>query len=283
MTTDFRILTARGDLRVSEIVRRSETIFTPPVAIGLVIGTFAAVPYIHLQLEARRRLYPHVPLLVHDDGSPKRDDLQRLCAEYGCEFECNDSRRPCNVGDVSCLLGGLLWAQRNGFDIIVKMSRRFIPLRDWTTELQELALASQYPTYSSFCKTYGLGFRSECVGMAVNEWVANRAHEHLAALAMAPERPFVEGALHQIAKRMADFRCRRAMQWDEIHGLRPDDRAGYAPWEFMGTDRHERYPQFLWHDWARADDYSQQAQQWDLPYTMEDFIDPNQGFGGMPE
>ena len=119
--------------------------------------------------------------------------------------------------------------------------------------------------------------------MAVNEWIAKRAHEHLAALAMAPERPFVEGALHQIAKRMADFRCRRAMQWDEIHGLRPHDRVGYAPWDFMGTDRHERYPQFLWHDWARADDYSQQAQQWDLPYTTEDFIDPNQGFGSMPE
>jgi cephalosporin hydroxylase len=87
MTLDFRILTARGELRVSEIVRRSDTIFTPPVAIGLMVGTFAAVPYIHLQLEARRRLYPHVPLLVHDDGSTKRDDLQRLCAEYGCEFE----------------------------------------------------------------------------------------------------------------------------------------------------------------------------------------------------
>jgi hypothetical protein len=165
----------------------------------------------------------------------------------------------------------------------VKMSRRFIPLRDWTTELRELALASQYPTYSSFCTSYGFGFRSECVGMAVHEWIANRAHEQLAALAMAPQVPFVEGALHEVAKRVADFRCRRAMQWDEIHGLRPDDRAGYAPWEFMGTDRHERYPQFLWHDWARADDYSQQAQQWDLPYTMEDFIDPNQGFGGMPE
>ena len=39
------------------------------------VGTFAAVPYIHLQLEARRRLYPHVPLLVHDDGSPVRAEV----------------------------------------------------------------------------------------------------------------------------------------------------------------------------------------------------------------
>jgi hypothetical protein len=52
MTLDFRIRTARGELRVSEIVRRSETIFTPPVAIGLIVGTFAAVPYIHLSRTA---------------------------------------------------------------------------------------------------------------------------------------------------------------------------------------------------------------------------------------
>jgi hypothetical protein len=51
----------------------------------------------------------------------------------------------------------------------------------------------------------------------------------------------------------------------------------------MGTDRHGRYNQFLWHNWAQADDYSQQAQQWDLPYAPEDFADPNQGFGGMSE
>lgn len=282
MTRDFRILTSRGELRVSDVVRRRERIFTPPVAIGLVIGTFAAVPYIHLQLEARRRFYSHVPLLVHDDASPKHHELRRLCAEYGCEFESNDSRRPYCVGDVSCLLGGLLWAEQNRFDIIVKMSRRFIPRTNWAAELQSLALASQYPTYSSFCKSYGFGFRSECVGMAVNEWIGNRAHEQLAMLAMAPHQPFVEGALHQIAKRMADFRCDRAIQWDEMRGPRPEDRAGYAPWDFMGTDRHERYPQFLWHDWAQPDDYAEQAQQWGLPYNWEDFSDPNQGFGGVP-
>jgi hypothetical protein len=282
MTRDFHILTERGELRVSDVRQRTEAIFAPPVSVGLVIGTFAAVPYIHLQLEVRRRFYPDIPALVHNDASPNGHELRRLCAEYGCEFETNDSRRPYCVGDVSCLLGGLLWAERNRFDIVVKMSRRFLPLLDWTSGLRELALASQYPTYSSSCKSFGFGFRSECVAMAVNEWIGNRAHEQLAALALAPGSPFVEGALHHMAKRLADFRCERAMRWDEERGLRPDDRNGYAPWDFMGFDRRERYPQFLWHDWAPPDEYHQQAQRWGLPYALDDFHDPNQGFGALP-
>jgi hypothetical protein len=36
---------------------------TPKIA--LVVGTFAAVPYVHLHLEARRRLYPDIGMLVH--------------------------------------------------------------------------------------------------------------------------------------------------------------------------------------------------------------------------
>jgi hypothetical protein len=282
MERDFRILTTRGELRVSQVLRRSVAIFTPPVAMGLVVGTFAAVPYVHLHLEARRRLYPHVPLLVHDDASPKQGELRRLCEEYGCEFESNDTRQPAFIGDISCLLGGLLWGQQNRLDIVVKMSRRFVPLVDWTAELQKLALASQYPTYSSLCKTYGFGFRSECVGMAVNEWIGNRGHEQLAMIAMATGSPFVEGVVHNIARRLAELRCEPALRWDEIVGSRPDDRNGYAPWDFMGTDRCERYPRFLWHNSANPSDYHELARQWGLPYGQDDFVDPNQGFGSVP-
>ena len=193
MTGDFRILTSGGGVRVSDVPQRPEAIFSSPLAVGLAVGTFAAVPYVRMHLEARRRLYPDVPLIVHDDASPNQRDLRRLCADYGCEFESTDARRPLCIGDVSCLLGGLLWAKHLGLDIVVKMSRRFVPLRDWSAELRELALVSQYPTYSNVCKTLGYGFRSECVGMTVNDWIGNRAHEQLAMIALSPGTPFVEG------------------------------------------------------------------------------------------
>jgi len=54
----------------------------PQPSVGLVIATFAAVPYEHSALESRCRNYPDVPALVHEDGSPEREQLVALCARY---------------------------------------------------------------------------------------------------------------------------------------------------------------------------------------------------------
>ncbi len=276
---DFRIMTSSGSYRVSEVLERTEVLFSKPPSIGVVIGTFAAVPYIHLHLEARQRFYPDIPLLVHDDASARWEELARLCEAYGCEFERNETRQPPCIGDVSAFLGGLLWGDRNGFDLVVKMSRRFLPLEDWGVGLRSLALDSQYATYCSHTESFGFGFRSECVAMAVQEWLRHRSHHELAIIALTPEMPFVEAAVHNIARRLATFRSGHAIRWDEEHGPRPKDRDGFAPWPFMGTDRCRRYPQFLWHDSATAEDYHQLALSWGLDYRCEDFADPNQGAG----
>jgi len=279
MSGDFRIMTSDGSYQVSQVIERAEVLFSNPPSVGLVVGTFAAVPYIHLHLEARRRFYPDTPLLVHDDASPQGDDLARLCAEYGGEFESNESRQPPCIGDISVFLGGLLWGERNGLDLVVKMSRRFLPLEDWVSGLRELALDSQYATYCSHTETFQFGFRSECVGMAVREWQAHRIHHELAAIALAPGMPFVEGVVHNLARRLALSRSERAVRWDEEHGPRPNDRDGFAPWPFMGIDRCRKYPQFLWHDSATPEDYHQLAVAWGLNYSRADFEDPNQGAG----
>ena len=276
---DFCIVSDDGATRVSEVLGRPDRIFARPPRVGLVVGTFASVPYVHLHLESRRRHYPEVPLLVHDDASPRREELRRLCGEYGCDFESNASRRrPC-VGDVSCFLGGLLWAGRGRLDLLVKMSRRFLPLADWAADLRGLASASQYPTYCNHTESFGFGFRTECVGMAVDAWLAHRIHEELALMALAGDSPFVEGAIHVIARRLAGFRCEAARRWDERRGARPADRDGYAPWDFMGTDRCTRYPGYLWHDSAAPRDYHRLAASWGLGYAEADFLDPNQGAG----
>jgi hypothetical protein len=276
---DFRILADGKTQTVSQLIDRPEPIFPAPPRVGLVIGTFASVPYIHLQLEARRRFYPDTPLLVHDDASPQRDELARLCSEYGGEFESNDERQPPCIGDVSCFLGGLLWAERNGIDLLVKLSRRFVPLVDWVPDLQELAYRSQYPTYCAHTTTFGFGFRSESVGMAVRTWIDYRLHEDLAALALEPGMPFVEGVIHDFARRLAKFRCRAARAWDDEVGHRPPDRNGYAHWPFLGDDRCTPYPGYLWHDSASPHDYHRQSRIWGLPYELHDFEDPNQGAG----
>src|SRR4051812_17433137 len=105
------------------VIRPEAThLFRDEPRVGMVVGTFAAVPYIHLQLEARRRFYPGVPLLVHDDGSHRVADLRKLCARYGCDFEHNERRQPPCVGDLTAFVGGLLWADARGLDLLVKVS-----------------------------------------------------------------------------------------------------------------------------------------------------------------
>ena len=270
-------------VELCSVAATDAALFAGPLRVGVVIGTFAAVPYIHLHLEAWRRLYPHAALLVHDDASPHAGRLAELCAEYGAEFERNTERCPPCKGDLTAFVGGLLWARERGLDLLVKLSRRFVPLTDWTASLSELALDSHYATYCAWTTTFNFGFRSECVGLAVAEWFRLNLVAELASRVLAPGEPFVEGFVHDLARRAAGLNHRRAREYDARIGARPADRNGYAVWPWMGTDRCARNDRFLWHDAATPADYHALGKRWGLRYDVGEFRDPNGGFGARGE
>lgn len=243
--------------------------------VGIVVGTFAAVPYVHLQLEARRRFYPDVPLLVHDDGSHRSDELDRLCRRYGCDFEHNEERHlPC-VGDLTAFLGGLVWAKARQLDVLLKVSRRWVFLTDWTASLKSLAVQSQYATLCSYTTTFNFGFRTECLAMAVAVWTSPELLDDVSCVIRRGTNVFVEAYLHEFARGFERRNCAPADVWRQAHPM-PEDRTGYALWTLMGTDRCERSPFFLWHDWCQPEDYYAVARAWELPYSLDDFADPNQ-------
>lgn len=256
----------------------TERRFSDPPRLGVVIGTFAAVPYIHLQLEARRRLFPGVPILVHDDGSHQAAEIQRLCREYGADFETNTQRQPPSVGDLTAFVGGLWWAMERQLDLLVKVSRRWLFLTNWTESLRDLALQSQYATFSSYTTTFGFGFRTECLGMAVSTWGRRDFLRAALDVIHRGETVFVEAWVHDFARQFERENGSVSQAWRRSHPS-PPDRNGYALWTLMGTDRCERSPYFLWHDSCNPDDYWVQSKAWDLPYTRNDFLDPNQGRG----
>lgn len=237
--------------------------------IGIVVGTFAAVPYIHMHLEARKRLYPDCPILIHDDCSDSLQTLNRLCSEYEADLSFSSIRHGHIIGDMVVFWSGLLWAKRQGIDILVKFSRRFIPLTDFRPSLTELAVRSQYATYSAECTAYGFGFRTEAMGMHVETWLSQ----------------------HQIA----DFR-RRTKDNDMLNGLPesffhtwaanvhpPCDanklyekqnkpkHGAYGNWHYLGNSRNIKYPHFLWHNSSTIRDYAMQAKEWGLSYEGRDF------------
>jgi predicted O-methyltransferase YrrM len=255
-------------------------LYRRPPRVAMVIGTYAAVPYVHLQLEARRRFFSHVPVLTHDDASSKRDELESLCREYGCDFETNTSRFPHHLGDLSAFFGGLRWAVDNEFDLLLKVSRRWVFLTDWTDSLSRLALESQYATFSNHTSAFDFGFRTECMAMAVKLWGTPQIFQSLAEHIHCGRHVFVEAYMHHLAVEIEKMKTPDSDRWRSNHPTE-DDRRGYAAWELMGTSRCSPEPigTHLWHDCHTPADYARVASDWGLPYTEADFVDANQGEG----
>jgi hypothetical protein len=246
--------------------------------VGIVIGTFAAVPYVHVALECRKRLYPDIPLLVNDDGSPEAPKLRALCRQYGAFLIVNKGRKRPGVGDVSAFVHGLEWAAPRKLEILVKLSRRFIPLYNWVPQLQELAWRTQYATYSNECRYFQYGFRTECMAMHVESWRHSEVFERMRELVRRNEPAFVEGFVHNLARAIHLHNCDANRDYERRYP-RPPDKDAYGLWDITGTDRTLRRPHVLWHDCDGGVDYNRIAKLLGLPYSTIDFEDANQGHG----
>ena len=241
---------------------------------ALVIGTYAAVPYIHLHLESRKRHYPDVPVLIHDDSSHKGERIKELCQQYGAAFISTPARQSASVGDISAISAGIKWAKSIGSKILVKMSRRFIPVSDWTRELGELEKTGHH-TFSNITRSFNYGFRTECVAMRIADW--EKVTDELDEVIQRKEGVFVEGYIHNKARQLNNSNP-DAQKWDEENARTPETNA-YAVWQFMGDDRCKQHPDFLWHNCHSPADYKKLSDEYGLDYRLEDFTDPNEGGG----
>ena len=229
--------------------------------VGVVIGTFGAVPYIHLQLESLRRFHPGTPCLVVDDGSPQRAELEKLCEEYGAEFIGREKRMGHIAGDLDVFLRGIEWAKAREIELLVKLSRRFIPSGPWIDELRELHELHNAPTYNARCERWGFGFRSECVAMCVADWehstgpiVNNIPKARLSYL-------LAEAVVHDCA----------GIAWRARNGNVPSehDHRGYIPWPFMGTSKAEKSTRYLWHETHSTKEYKDFGRALGIEVSMD--------------
>jgi hypothetical protein len=245
--------------------------------VGLVIGTYASIPYIHLQLEARKRFYPSVPVLVHDDGSPRWRDLHKLCREHGADAHLATTRTkpdPHILGDLSAFVQGLLWADRIGVDLLVKFSRRWVVLRDWVTELRDLAVSTQYQTYSNYCTSSGFGFRTECIAMHVPSWFGSGFIEESRDRISRGDLYLPEMYVHHWSDRVMQSACQTNCDFDRC--VTKDDPfdgclSGYGQWSLLGTDRRARRDHQLWHDSAGPGDYLMTGRSLGVDYHIDDW------------
>jgi glycosyltransferase involved in cell wall biosynthesis len=174
-----------------------------PPKIAVVIGTYGSPAYIRLQLESRKRFWPDAPVLIHDDDSPERDELMRICNEYGALYY-SPSKRSENVGDMAAVVKGIDWAHEISCDIVVKISRRFIIIHEWLDAFRTLAYSTQYPTYAGHCAEYLYPCRSECVAFHVDSWRSSESMQRMRTGIKNGENPngklTMEQWYHQQAK-----------------------------------------------------------------------------------
>lgn len=231
--------------------------------IGLVIGTYGGIPYIDLFLKIAQRLFPHIPVLVHDDSST--EPLESLVSQYSQEFITTNSRQGHGPGDVCVFVSGLKWAKDNKFDILVKMSRRFIPLFDWTISFKALAYQTQFFTYSNECKYFHFPIRSECLGMHVNSWY----NCNLQALVIP--NVDVEYNLHVFVKKLQELNCSPINKNYVYRNQKLNLPIDFGIWDEIGNNRMLKISNILWHDNCGEIDYYILAKEYGLNYTLDDF------------
>lgn len=244
-------------------------------SVGLVIGTFAAVPYIHVALESRRRNYPRLPVLVNDDCSPKRDELRALCSSYGAEFLSNERRLGWPTGDLWSFYNGFAWARRRNLKFLVKMSRRFIPLHNWLPDFRRLAFETRAATFGNECSQSGMRIRTECVGFDAERWSEFGAAQRIKRIADSlTANIWVERFIYNLS---LDVAARLRETGDTDHA--PTKNHPFEAWSLVPDNRGTPRPDVLWHNADRAFDYHRVAVLFELDYSFEDFADVNQGYG----
>jgi hypothetical protein len=154
---------------------------------------------------------------------------------------------------------------------LVKMSRRFIPLTDWVTDLTQLALASQYPTYANLCRFFSLPIRTECMAVAVGEWRSpDVAGEIRRFMLQNLEWTMAETYLVDFARKVESRRCDAARAWT-ARTPETSHLLGYATWDFVAPSRTQQSRNHLWHTANGPEAYAGAARNLGLSLGIEDF------------
>ena len=220
--------------------------------IGIVVGTQGAVSFIHLQLEQWRRINGDAHMLIHDDWSEDRARLIELCNHYGAEFMTTDKRYGHYAGDVLALKHGLEWAAANKFDMLFKLSRRFLPLVNFTDCVRDRPC--------DFLQVRdGNGIHTECYGIAVRSWYKPEVLASIDAYVVKcpPDHPYHDSETVEKA-------CER---WELLAlGKRTPSNFDWM----VGPWGHKQYTS-LWHRSDPGDDYLALAQEYGLPYKRNNY------------
>lgn len=255
--------------------------YTNDLKIGVVIGTYGSVAYVNLALHYLKNVNKIDKILVHDDCSPKKDELKKLCEEYNVDFYSTESNMFYktsigSIGDQNCFFEGLKWAKENKLDILVKFSRRLIPCFEWVSDFKDLVLKSDGLTFSSYCKQDNFPIRTECIAMNVNAWTNEFVMKILNFYIKNNICVFAEFFNDEMAKQIDFQNFSEKYKNYKKENFTGYTYSGYVHWyDILGKNRYtkdDRNENVLWHMYSTPEDYLNKSNEiFKDKYKLDDF------------
>ena len=262
-----------------------ETNLTPKYSndlkIGVVIGTYGATSYIDLGVHYLKNINGIDKILIHDDCSPEKDDLKRLCDENKIDFYSTNEnmfhkRYVGSIGDQNCFFEGLKWAKENNLDILIKFSRRLIPCYRWIDDFKKLVIDSDGITFSSYCEQDKFPIRTECIAMNVNAWTNPFILNAMEFYIKNKICNFAEFFVDSLAKQLDYQNFSEKYEKYRKEHFTGQLHSGYVHWyDLLGTNRYNtnnRHKNVLWHMYSSENDYLNEINKiFKDKYKLENF------------
>lgn len=95
---------------------------------ALVVSSYQLSEFVQLNLHFMRDIFGISPILVSDDRSDNSPLIESAACKYGAAYICTRVKKGHFAGDLQSIINGLVFAESNGCDVLVKCSQRFILL-----------------------------------------------------------------------------------------------------------------------------------------------------------
>ncbi|MBQ6352238.1 MAG: hypothetical protein IJJ28_03100 [Lentisphaeria bacterium] len=247
--------------------------------LGVVISTYGSIPFLDLNLHYLVHVN-HLRVLVHDDCSPRRNELIALCRSYAPYVDLYSTpermwhkEKIGVLGDTNSFLIGVQWARQNGFELLLKLSRRMVVLKEFAPALKRLAVESDAFTFGNYCGEDDFPLRTECVALSVKGWSHPFPLGQLNAVVQAKLPVFAEYWFHDLARMLAYANAsERYRRYADTHRIGAS-HDGFVLWnDLLGSSRYEPTPGALWHSSNPLEDYYNAARAvFGDRYTLDDF------------
>ena len=235
--------------------------------IGFVIGTYGTPSYVELGI--RKLLSFGVSpkdILVIDDASGN-EKLPVICKELGVGFESNEKNLGHFPGDFHVFSRAVDRGFVKGYDLVIKVSRRFICLQDPRPSLEALHERFNASCYGTRNALFKLPLRTEFVALNVSHWRYFIPELEDQGYGQGNRTGTFEHWFVEIAKVVQTLHLRysKNVDYKDLQGF------GFIYWDFVHFNISYRTDLQLWHFANEPKDYFEVAKSIGMDCSIQDF------------